>query len=152
MWVDPPPSSLMDSIMNPKMKTMEGKKVGARSLAHNTSGVKRRARALGWVLGTLTSKSTTHTDLTNQTISWLVHNYNTFGAHTNHKQTWTHKTHHSLDFGEATTFPLIVFFVVGHGANTRMSFCPGTLKLRVSKFPKLGFPRFWRPIILCAKL
>ncbi len=25
---------------------------------------------------------------------------------------------------EATTFPLIIFFVFGHGASTQMSFCP----------------------------
>jgi len=75
----------MDSNMNPKIKTMEGEKVGAFSLTCNTSGVERHVGTSGWVLGTLTSKSTTHTNLTNQTISWLMHNYNTFGAHTNHK-------------------------------------------------------------------
>ncbi len=36
---DTPPSSLMDSIVNPKMKTMEGEGVGARSLARSTSRV-----------------------------------------------------------------------------------------------------------------
>jgi hypothetical protein len=34
-----PPSSLMDSTMSPKVKTMEGEGIGARSLAHNTLGV-----------------------------------------------------------------------------------------------------------------
>jgi hypothetical protein len=46
--IDAPPSSLMDSIVNPKVKTMEGEGVGARSLACNTLGVEGRARALGW--------------------------------------------------------------------------------------------------------
>jgi hypothetical protein len=45
---DAPPSSLMDSTKNPKVKTMEGKRVGVRSLICNTSGVEGRARALGW--------------------------------------------------------------------------------------------------------
>jgi hypothetical protein len=46
-------------------------------------------------------------------------------------QTRTHKTHHGPDLGEATTFPLIIFFVLGHEANTQMSFCPKTPKLGV---------------------
>jgi len=37
----------MDPTTSPKMKTAKGEGVGARSLAHNTMGVERRARALG---------------------------------------------------------------------------------------------------------
>jgi hypothetical protein len=37
----------------------------------------------------------------------------------NHGQTWTHKIHYGSDLGEATTFPLIVFSVLRHGANTQ---------------------------------
>ncbi len=60
--------------------------------------------------------------------------YNTLSARTSHKHTRTHKTHHNLNLGEATTFPLIVFFVLGHmRACTQMLFCfkifeIGTLK------------------------
>jgi hypothetical protein len=46
----------------------------------------------------------------------------------NHKQTRVHKIHHDPYLGEATTFPLIVFFVPDHEASTQMSFCLGTLK------------------------
>jgi hypothetical protein len=45
--------------------------------------------------------------------------------------TWTHKTHHNPDLGEATTFPLIVFFMHGHGICTPMSFCPEILEIRI---------------------
>jgi len=38
----------MDSNVNPKVKTMEGEKVGARSLVHNTSRVKGHVRVAGW--------------------------------------------------------------------------------------------------------
>jgi hypothetical protein len=38
----------MDSIANPKVKTMEGKRVRVHSLAHNTWGVERHAGVLGW--------------------------------------------------------------------------------------------------------
>jgi hypothetical protein len=38
-------------------------------------------------------------------------------------QTWTHKTHHNPNLGEATTFPLIVYFVLDDGTSTQMSFC-----------------------------
>ncbi len=37
--IDAPPNSMMDSTASPKVKTMKGKGVGARSLAHSTSGV-----------------------------------------------------------------------------------------------------------------
>jgi len=38
----------MDSITNPKVKTMEGKGVGAHSLACDTLGIKGHVGALGW--------------------------------------------------------------------------------------------------------
>jgi hypothetical protein len=45
-----------------------------------------------------------------------------------HEQIWIHKTHHSLDLGEATTFPFIVYFVPLHEAHIQMAFCPGIPK------------------------
>jgi hypothetical protein len=51
-----------------------------------------------------------------------MHSWNTFDARMNHGHTRTHKTHHGLDMGESTTFPLIVFSMHGHGACTQMSF------------------------------
>jgi hypothetical protein len=47
------------------------------------------------------------------------------GAQTSHGQT---QTHHDSNLGEATTFPLIVYFVLGHGTSTQMAFCFGTLE------------------------
>jgi hypothetical protein len=76
-----------------------------------------------------------------------MRSWSTFDARTSHEQTLIHKIHHSLDLGEATTFPLIVIFVLGHEASTQMSFCLETPKFRVSKFSKLGLPRLWGPII-----
>jgi hypothetical protein len=79
-----------------------------------------------------TKKSDKHVNYSHrpaQTTSWLVRSWNTFDAHMNHGQTPTHKIHHSLDLGEAITFPLIIFFVHGHKASTQMSFCPKTPKL-----------------------
>jgi len=42
---------------------VEGEGVGACFLAHNTLGVEGRAKASGWGLERLTSKSNIHTDL-----------------------------------------------------------------------------------------
>jgi len=42
------PNSLMDSTTNPKVKTSEGKGVGACSSAFNTLGVEGRVGALRW--------------------------------------------------------------------------------------------------------
>jgi hypothetical protein len=47
---------------------------------------------------------------TNQTTSWLVCSWSTFGARMNHGHSRTHNIHHGLNLGEATTFPLIIFF------------------------------------------
>jgi hypothetical protein len=55
-----------------------------------------------------------------------VHNWSTFGAKTSYGQIRTHKIHHNLDLGEATTFPLIVYFVPLHEAHIQMAFCLGT--------------------------
>jgi hypothetical protein len=94
----------MDSTASPKVKTMEGEGVATRSLTRSISWVEGCVGALGWGLGRLTSMSITHMDLhksNNKLVS--VHNWNTFG---HHRQTRTHKTHHDLDLGEATIFPL----------------------------------------------
>jgi hypothetical protein len=53
----------MDTTASPKIKTMEGERVWARSLTHNTLKVEGSVGALGWGLGRLTNKSITHMDL-----------------------------------------------------------------------------------------
>jgi hypothetical protein len=79
-----------------------------------------------------------------------MHSWITFGARMNHGHTWTHKTHHGPNLGEATTFPLILFSVISHKGCTQMSFCLGIPKLGVPKFSKLGLLELWRPINSCA--
>jgi len=76
----------------------------------------------------------------------------TIGTPISHGHTWTHKTHHNSDLEEATTLPLIIFSMFGHGGYTQMSFCSEIPKLGVSKFPKLGLMWPWRPITFCANL
>jgi len=88
----------------------------------------------------------------NQTTSWLVRSWNTFGTRMNHEQPRTHKTHHGLNLREATTFPFIIFFVPNHRACIQMSFCLGIPNLGVSKFSKLGLLWLWKPITYCANL
>ncbi len=76
---------------------------------------------------------------TEQQVGW-----NTFGAQTNHGQTWIHKTHDGPDLGEATTFPLVVYFVPSHGTSIQMSFLSQDSQVRVLKVPKLGLSRLWK--------
>jgi hypothetical protein len=128
--IDAPPSSLMDSISNPKVMTRKGEGVGARSLVHNTLGVEGCVGAPRWGLGISTSKSITHTYLHKPNNKLLVHSWNTFGAWTNHEQTRIHKNHHGPNLGEATTFPFIIFFVVwpqGQHPNVILSWDSSTL-------------------------
>jgi len=136
-----------------KVKTSEGWRVGVHSLARSTSkGVEGRVGTSGWGLGWMTSRSIIHMDLYKPNNKLVNHSWNIFYARMNHGQTQTHKIHHHPDLGKATTSPLIVFYVLGHGASTWMSFCPETPNLGVSKFPKLGLLWLWRPIILCKNL
>jgi len=67
-------------------------------------------------------------------MSWLMHNLSTFGARTSHGQIQIHKIHRGPDLGEATTFPLIVYFVPFHKAHIQMAFCPGTPKWESRNF------------------
>jgi hypothetical protein len=94
-----------------------------------------------WQAGQLFTRS-----YTNQTKSWLVHGWNIFGASTSHEHTQIHKAHHGLVLREITTFPTIAFSMISHGGCIQMSFCPMTLKLGVSKFPKLGLLILWKAI------
>ncbi len=121
------PSSLMNLTSSPKMKTTEREGIRARSLVCNTSKVKGHAGALRWGLGRLTSKSITHMDMhkPNKFVSaqlehlWCMDEPR---ADTNSQDS------PRLGLGEATTFPLIVYYVPGHRASTQMSFCHGTPK------------------------
>jgi hypothetical protein len=87
----------------------------------------------------MTSVKSLTWNCTNQTTSWLVHSLGIFGARTNHGQTWTHKTHHGPDLGEATTFPIIVFSMPLHGATSKWHFVPG-LPSGSPEIPTVGVP------------
>jgi hypothetical protein len=60
---DAPSNSWINSIVSPKVKTLEGQGVGARSLVRSTSRVKGRVGAPGWGLRRMTSGSIIHMDL-----------------------------------------------------------------------------------------
>ncbi len=81
-----------------------------------------------------------------------MHNWSTFGARTSHGQTQTHKTHHSPNLGEATTFPLIIYYMALQEAHIQMAFLSRDSQMGNLKFPKLGLPQLWSPITLCVNL
>jgi hypothetical protein len=114
---------LIDSNVNLN-ETVEEQKIGACSLAHSTLRGRGACRSSEMGLGRMTSINHSHGFAQNQTTSWLVHNLSTFGVRMNHGQTRTYKIHHGLDLGEATTFPLIVYFVPLHEAHIQMAFYP----------------------------
>jgi hypothetical protein len=63
--------------------------------------------------------------------------------------TWTHKTHHGPDSGEATTFPHIVYSAARDGGYIQMAQIPGTPKLESRNCPEIvpvGVPRLWELI------
>jgi hypothetical protein len=81
----------------------------------------------------------------NQTTSWLVHSWSTFGARISHEQTRIHKIHHDPNLGEATTIPFIVYNVPLHKAHIQMAFCPGTPKWESQNSQSWDFRDFGGP-------
>ncbi len=80
-----------------------------------------------------------------------MHNCNIFSTRTNQWHTWIHKIHkihHDLELGKPTPSPLYFFCGWARGLHSNVIY-PKTLKLGVSKFPKLGLPPFWRLITSC---
>jgi hypothetical protein len=105
-----------------KMKTTIESRVGARSLAHSTLGGGGSCWSSRMGLGIMTSTYSltwTCTKPNNKLVSALLE---PFGVKTSHRQTQIHKTHHGPNLGEATTFPLIVYFVPLHEAHIQMTF------------------------------
>ncbi len=145
-------NSLIDSIASLKMKTAEGQRIRARSLAHNISRIKERAGVSGWGLKQMTSGSIIHMDLHKPSNKLVFCNWSTFGARTSHEQTQTHKIHHSPDLGETTTSPpYSIFCAWSQGQHSNVIFSRDS-QVGILKFPKLKLPQLWRPIILCVDL
>jgi hypothetical protein len=68
-----------------------------------------------------------------------MHSWNIFGAQMNHMHTQTHKIHHGPDLGEVTTFPLIVFSVISHGAAPKRQFSWDS-QVKSLEIPKIKTP------------
>jgi len=79
-------------------------------------------------LGRVTNNLFTHTNLHPTNHKLLIQCWSTFGVKTSHERPRTHKTHHGLDSGEATTFPHIVYSTPLHEAHIQMVLCPETPK------------------------
>ncbi len=149
---DAPPSSLMDSIVNPNVKIMKGERVGARSLACSISGVKGHVKALRWGLGRLTRKSITHTDLHKPNHKLVNVQLEPFWCT---DESWANTD--SLDspqpkLGGSHHFPpynIIYAWPWGQHSNFILSW---DSQVGILKFPKLRLLQLWRPITLCANL
>jgi len=69
--------------------------------------------------------------------------------------TWTHKTHHDPDSGEATTFPHIVFSAACRRGYIQMAQIPGIPKLESRNCPEIvlvGVVGLWEVISSCSNL
>ncbi len=62
--------------------------------------------------------------------------------------TWTHKTHHGPNSGEATIFPLIVFSAADREGYIRMAHFVGTPEMESRNCPGLESRDFGRPQLL----
>jgi hypothetical protein len=141
IYRDAPPNSWIDSTANPKVKTMEGQRIGARSLARNTSGVEGRARAPRWGLRWVTSRSIIHMDLhkPNNMLNgaYLEHFWCTDEPRANMDSQDSPRlelggSHHLPPYTTLCAWPR------GQHPNIILSH---DSQIGVLKFPKLGFPR-----------
>jgi hypothetical protein len=78
-----------------------------------------------------------------------MHSLSTFGVRTSHGQTRTHKTHHSLDLGQATTFPPYSILCAFPRSPHPNGFLSRDSQMGVSKLRKLRESQLWGPITLC---
>jgi hypothetical protein len=149
---DTPPSSLMNSIVNPKVKITKGEGVGVCSLARSTSKVEGRVGALGCGLGKLTSNSITHMDLHKPNHKLVSAQLEPFWcideprANTNSQNSLRPKlggSHHLPPYNILCAWPW------DQHPNVILSW---DSQMGVPKFPKLGLLQLWGPITLCANL
>jgi hypothetical protein len=68
-----------------------------------------------------------------------MHNWNTLGAWMSHEHTQIHKTCHNSNLGEATTFPLIIFSMIGQKATPKCHFSQDP-QVKSPKILKIGTP------------
>jgi len=69
-----------------------------------------------------------------------MHSWSTFDAHIQHGQTLIHKIHHGPHLVEATTFPLIIFYMFSHKACAQMSFLSQDSQGGSFEIPEIGVP------------
>ncbi len=122
-----------------------------RSLAHNTLKGREACWSSGMGLGRINKLIHSHGPSHNP--------HKVVSAELKHLWCWdepwatrTHKTQHDPDLGEATTFPLIVYYVTLHGAHIQMAFLPRDSRVGVPKSRQLRLLGLWSPITLRADL
>ena len=127
--------------------TERGTRKGALDFKHY-KGVEGRARSPGIRLGRRFSRSSLNLHQ-NKPPMWLVHIPGHPWVLGQATGTLDHKTHHSPDSGEATTFPHIVFSATLRGDYIQMALFPGTPKLESRNCPEtvpVGVPGLWELI------
>ncbi len=135
----------------PKQKITEEGGIGARFLTHNTLRGRGVCQTSGMRLGrvdklhSLTRACTQPTQGGQCIVGALL----VLGRTTGNMDT---QDSPRPGLGGAITFPLIVYFVVGHGAYIQMAFLSRDSRVRVPRLRQRGFPRLWRPITLQSDL
>jgi hypothetical protein len=114
---------------------------GALPTSSTKKGVEGRARSPEIRLGRWTRRSSLnlHPKPTTKGLVSIREHPWVLGQATN---TFTHKTHHGLNSGEATTFSHIVFSAALHGTCIQMALFPKTPKLESRNCPGLESQNF----------
>jgi hypothetical protein len=148
--------ALCDALPSPGVNPFEGSPMwtcgigirkGAPDFQHY-KGVERCARSPEIRLGRRISRSSLILH-PKQTTKWLVYIREHPWVLGQATGTLDHKTHHSPDSGEATTFPHIVFSAPHFGDYIQMALFPGTPKLESRNCPEIvsiGVPGLWELI------
>ncbi len=142
--IDVPPSSLCD----PKRVQRVGFAELVRNLVPLPASNTKRGRGVVLEAPGLDQEEIKlfgHEPASKTNMSWLEVIMHAFGVGTSHGLTRTHMTHHGPDSGEATTFPLIVFFTAPRRGYIQMAFFPETPKVESRNCPGLDSQDFGHP-------
>jgi len=116
---------------NSKRRRSQGALLGSQHFE-----AKRVCWNFGMGLSKLTSKSLTHTDLHKPNNRLVSAKMEHLWCTDKPRQTWTRNTHDNSDLREATTFPLIVYFVPSMRPAPKCHFASGNPEI-----PKVGTPK-----------
>ncbi len=134
-----PPSSLMESTVNPKVNNKRRQSQGTLLDSQHFGG-RRVCQSFRMGLGRLANTSITHTNLQKPNNKLVCAQLEHFGARMSHGQRQTHKIQHGPDLGGSHHLPPYSILCAQSRDQHPNVILSQDSRMGVLKFPQLGFP------------